>query len=76
MMRLAMNVRNWWEYSGDEPLGDESETIKFRRPRQQMSSPRWEPSLIDWFLYDRDLRYERVEGYLSKSPILKYLDSV
>ena len=28
-------------------LGDESEAIKFRRPRRQMWSPRWEPSLRD-----------------------------
>lgn len=30
-----------------QTLGNEFEGIKFRRPRQQMLSPRWETSLID-----------------------------
>ena len=31
---LTLNVPNWWEYSGEKLLADESEPIKFRRPRQ------------------------------------------
>ena len=35
-------------------LGDKSETIRFRHPRRQMTSPQLEPTLMDWFLYDSD----------------------
>ena len=64
-MYYVLNLRKTHLIKGDElntecgqlvgmpwrqTLGDESEAIKFRRPRRQMWSPRWEPSLKTYLI--------------------------
>ena len=50
-------IRRWgqhwmWAIGGNAlaTLGDESEVIKFRRPRWQMQSPPWEPRFMRLYL--------------------------